>query len=100
MSDQKQRTKQREQIDRGETAEIVLKELERSFDAMKKQCFDTFVKSEVDDDYGRLSCWHHMKVLENTRSRFEREIVTGKNARRQLTNLKPKLQTVKSSGRA
>ena len=86
MSEDK-KTKLTRQIDRGAAAEAVLTELEQAFDAMEKDCFETFRKADVHDDNGRRACTYYLRVMEDVRKRFTQSVITGNAARKELINL-------------
>jgi hypothetical protein len=77
-------TKLTDQTERGRRADIVVKELDGAFKALESDCFDTFSKSDFDDDRGRLACRIYMRVLVDVKERFERAVITGNNARQEL----------------
>lgn len=80
--------KLRSQVDRGETARMVLAELAKAFEALEKDCFDAFARSDVHDDAGRKTCRLYLKVLDDVRGRFELAVRTGKAEHKKLTSIK------------
>ncbi len=78
----------RNQIDRGQTSEIVLKELEKAFEALENDCFNTFKSSDVHDDDGRKTCRLYLKVLEDVVERFRYSVINGKAASKELISIK------------
>ena len=80
--------KLRDQMDRGERAEFVLKQLEEAFKALEQQCFDAFRHSDMHDDLGRRAARYYLRVMDDVRSRFEHFVLTGKNAQKELVRMK------------
>lgn len=82
-------TKLREQVDRGERAALVLKELDEAFEALEKQCFEVFRHSDMHDDAGRKAARYYLRVMDDIRERFRTAVVSGKNAHGELVRMKP-----------
>jgi hypothetical protein len=80
--------KLRSQVDRGETARVVLRELEGAHKALEQQCFETFRSSEIHDDEGRKACRLYLKVLDDVVSRFAYFVTTGEEAHKELIRLR------------
>lgn len=80
--------KLRSQVDRGETARVVLAELEKAFKALQEDCFATFAASDIHDDAGRKTCRLYMKVLDDVRTRFVVAVRTGEAAHKELIRVK------------
>jgi hypothetical protein len=80
--------KLRAQVDRGETARLVLAELAKAFDALEKDCFNAFKQSDIHDDAGRKTCRLYLKVLDDVRTRFTVAVRTGEAAHKELARLK------------
>jgi len=81
-------SKLRSQTDRGETARVVLAELEKAFKALEEDCFKTFAVSDIHDDAGRKTCRLYMKVLDDVRTRFKVAVVAGEAAHKELIRIK------------
>lgn len=88
MTDQTE--KLRSQVDRGETARVVLAELEKAFKALEDDCFKTFAASDIHDDSGRKTCRLYMKVLDDVRTRFRVAVFSGEAAHKELVRIKPR----------
>lgn len=94
MSEDKKTTLTR-QIDRGHAAQAVLTELEQAFDALEKDCFDTFRKSEIHDDSGRLACRLYLRVMDDVKGRFTLAVRKGEAARKELVRInEPKVSAL------
>lgn len=94
MSEDK-KTKLTRQIDRGQVAQTILSELEGAFDALEEECFETFRKSEIHDDDGRLACRLYLRVMDDVKGRFTRAVRDGEVARKELIRLnKPKVREI------
>lgn len=78
----------RSQVDRGETARVVLAELEKAFEALEKDCFATFRASNVHDDAGRKTCRLYLQVLDDVRTRFRVAVISGEAAHKELIRIK------------
>jgi hypothetical protein len=76
------------QVDRGATAQIVLRELDAAFKALEEQCVAVFRQSDMHDDVGRRSCRYYLRVLEDVRDRFKHFVRTGEDAHKELVRLK------------
>ena len=87
MTDQSE--KLRSQVDRGETARVVLAELEKAFEALEKDCFSAFTQSDIHDDHGHKACRLYLKVLDDVRTRFTVAVRTGEAAHKELIRIKP-----------
>lgn len=74
--------------DRGARADIVLKELKDSKEALEKQVFDSFRGSDVHDAKGHQAQRFYLKVLDDVFSRFEHFVMTGEEARKELVRMK------------
>lgn len=85
MSDE---SKLRDQVDRGERARLLRDELKTARQALEKDCFEAFRRSDVHDDNGRTMCRLYLKVLDDVFERFERFIVTGEAAHKEIVSLK------------
>jgi hypothetical protein len=86
MTDDKKTTLTR-QVDRGQAAQTVLNELEQAFDALEQDCFDTFRKSEIHDNDGRLSCRLYLRVMDDVKGRFTLAVRKGEAARKELIRI-------------
>lgn len=80
--------KLRSQVDRGETARLVLAELAKAFEALEKDCFAAFAQSDIHDDAGRKTCRLYLKVLDDVRTRFTVAVRTGEAAHKELIRIK------------
>lgn len=95
MTDDKKNAKLTGQIDRGVAAEAVLHELEGAFDALEKDCFDTFRGSEIHDNDGRTACRLYLRVMDDVKSRFTQAVRTGDAARKELIKInEPKVRDI------
>lgn len=86
MTDQTE--KLRSQVDRGETARVVLAELEKAFKTLQEDCFNTFAQSDIHDDAGRKTCRLYMKVLDDVHTRFRVAVLSGEAAHKKLVSIK------------
>lgn len=77
-----------EQVTRGETAKIVLKELDDAHAALRKRITDTFCQSRIEDDAGRKNLRLHMLALDQVINYFKHHVRTGEEAHVELTRLK------------
>lgn len=84
-------TKLREQMERGQRAEIALAELKGAIEALEEDCYRTFSKSGLHDDDGRRACRYYLQVLHDVNQRFELAIKKGEGAQKKLVQLKPSL---------
>jgi hypothetical protein len=75
-------------VDRGETARVVLAELDKAFAALREDCFNTFAQSDIHDDAGRKTCRLYLKVLDDVRTRFTVAVRTGEAAHKDLIRVK------------
>lgn len=67
---------------------MALKELDKAFDAIEQQVFETFRSSDIHDDTGRQTCRLYLKVLDDVKERFKRYVIDGENSRKELVRLK------------
>jgi hypothetical protein len=86
MNDEK-KTKLARQTERGDAAARVLEELEGAFDALEKDCFETFRKSDIHDDAGRNACHLYLRVMDDVKSRFTLAVRHGEAARKELISI-------------
>ena len=80
-------TKLTDQTERGRRAAMVMEDLEVAVVDLEQQCFESFKRSAIDDDEGRLACRLYMKVLADVKDRFELFVTTGEIARKDLARL-------------
>ncbi len=79
--------KLREQMDRGLRAETALQELEKAFEALREDCFNTFANSDIHDDAGRRTCRIYLKVLDDVKTRFVTAVRSGDAAHKELIKI-------------
>lgn len=80
--------KLRDQLDRGQRSALCMQELTKAMEALERDCFDAFKRSDIHDDRGRTTCRLYLKVLEDVRIRFTTAITTGEAARKELIRVK------------
>jgi len=73
------------QADRGQRAEMVLKEIEEIFSILEKENFEEFKSGEFDDTEQRQNCYFYSMVLKDVKEKFEHYINTGNTARKELS---------------
>lgn len=89
-------TKLTNQIDRGIAGQTALDSLEQAFDALEKDCFDSFSRSEIHDDDGRKVCRLYLRVMDDVKSRFTTAVRNGEAARKELIKInEPKVKDIR-----
>lgn len=81
-------SKLRDQVDRGERASVVLKELDEAFKSLEQQCFETFRNSDMHDDAGRKAARYYLRVMDDVKDRFRSAVINGGNAHKELVRMK------------
>lgn len=97
MKDEKKKTTLTRQIDNGEAASRTLLELEGAFNALEKDCYQTFSESEIHDDDGRKTCRIYLRVMQDVKQRFITAVRHGDAAQKELIRInKPHLKEIKN----
>lgn len=78
----------REIVDKGERAELALKEIDEAFTALEAQCLDAFRKSDIHDEKGHRTCRLYLKVLDDVKTRFTTAVRNGEVSRKKLVTPK------------
>ena len=80
--------KLKEQVERGQRAEIAKQELESAMKALEEDCYKVFRASDIHDDAGRKACRMYLRVMDDINKRFTKAIRTGEAANTKLIQFK------------
>lgn len=82
-----QTEKLRAQVDRGETARVVLRELEGAFKTIDAAAWDSFKRSDADDDAGRARLKAAVDMAQRFHNYFASFVRIGEDAHKELARI-------------
>jgi hypothetical protein len=79
--------KLRSQVDRGETARIVLAELSKAFEAIDKAAWETFKRCPADDTAGQARLKSAVDMAQRFHNYFANYVRVGEDAHKELARI-------------
>lgn len=81
--------RKKERIELGMRANIAMREIEKTVEAIEKETYEAFRKTGFDEggDEARFNLRMHLRALDEVMSRLKKAIIDGDNARKELDQL-------------